>query len=154
MAEPQEESRVSTMEEDFARRYYLNEQTRMTLDTGWLRCNLGDLPLRHGDIKPASQALTWIEYLSTLDEYVCYDTLLSPPPTPLPLTLSEEEGTKILPENALPSPVEREEQDTLFLAPHSDTIGLSWVERALSTAALPTRRQDDGVRMDQHPRCS
>ena len=86
-----------------------------------VRCDLGDLPLRHGDIKPASQALTWIEYLSTLDEYVCHDTLLSPPPTP-------------------PSPVEREEQDTLFLAPHSDTIGLSWVERTLSTAALPTRR--------------
>src|SRR4029453_2686375 len=33
-----------------------------------VRCNLGDLSLRHGDIKPASQALTWIEYLSTLDE--------------------------------------------------------------------------------------
>jgi hypothetical protein len=51
-----------------------------------VRCNLGDLPLRHGDIKPASQALTWIEYLSTLDEYVCHDTLLSPPPTPLTLS--------------------------------------------------------------------
>ena len=65
--------------------------------------------------------------------------------------LPEGEGTKILPENAPPSPVEREEQDTLFLAPHSDTIGLSWVERTLSTAVLPTRRQDDGVQMDQHP---
>ena len=96
----------------------------------------------------------WIEYLSTLDKYVCHDTLLSPRPTPLPLplTLSEGEGTRNLPQKALPSPVEREEQDTLFLAPHSDTIGLSWVVRTLSTAALLTRRQDDGVRMDQHPR--
>jgi hypothetical protein len=33
-----------------------------------VRRNLRDLPLRYGDIKPASQTLTWIEYLSTLDE--------------------------------------------------------------------------------------
>lgn len=71
-----------------------------------------------------------------------------PHPTPLP----EGKATRNLPQKAPPSPVEREEQDTLFLAPHSDTIGLSWVERTLNTTALPTRRQDDGVRMDQHPR--
>ena len=82
------------------------------------------------------------------------EALLSPPPTPLPLTLTlsqRERGQETYPESAA-LPVEREEQDTLFLAPHSDTIGLSWVERTLSTAALPTRRQDDGVGMDQHSR--
>ena len=51
----------------------------------------------------------------------------------------EGEQEKPPPESAA-LPVEREEQDTLFLAPHSDTIGLSWVERTLNTAALPTRR--------------
>jgi hypothetical protein len=59
-----------------------------------VRCNLGDLPLRHRGIKPASQALTWIEYLSTLDEYVCHDTLFFPPPTP-PFPV-EREGVRHL----------------------------------------------------------
>jgi hypothetical protein len=119
MAEPQEESRVSTMEGDFARRYYLNEQMRMTLDAGWLRCNLGDLPLRHGDIKPTSQALTWTESLSTLDEYVCHDTLLSPPPTPLPLTLTlsqREMGQETYPESAA---LPRREGGARYLVPRS-----------------------------------
>jgi hypothetical protein len=44
-----------------------------------------------------------------------------------------------------------EERGTLFLAHHSDTIGLTQAERTLIIVTPPTRRQDDGFHGAEHP---